>query len=204
MNGAQLCAAGDCIHLCLFGFSLCYHRNVEKKKAFIGSYVSPCSLCCGYSEAFNFASFFIKTSRSADWIHRHSTHHNLYAPPPFTWPWLVAAFSRRSWNPGWFHSFRTVLTLSDFVALQLCMCSPPQQFSNSCPLVFLFSSQQPHAPPTTSPSSVRRASTSPPLRAQLLFGQVLFLSFLLVTAALADAPSVDAPSLTLIRTPKCC
>lgn len=45
--------------------------------------------------------------------------------------------------------------------------------SNSCPLVFLFSPQQPHAPPTTSPSSVRRASTSPPLRAPLLFGQVL-------------------------------
>lgn len=42
-----------------------------------------------------------------------------------------------------------------------------------------FSSQQPHAPPTTSPSSVHRASTSPPLRAQLLSGQVLFfLSFL--------------------------
>lgn len=83
------------------------------------------------------------------------------------------------------------------------MRSPPQQFffSNSCPLVFLFSSQQPHAPPTTSPSSVRRASTSPPLRARLLFGQVLCLSF---SSRHRAAPLAEAPSITLIRTSKCC
>lgn len=44
-------------------------------------------------------------------------------------------------------------------------------------LTFLFSSQQPPAPPTTSPSSVRRASTSLP-KVPLHFGQVLGSSFL--------------------------
>lgn len=71
-------------------------------------------------------------------------------------------------------------TPSEAVALQLlhALSSATVFLSNSCPLVFLFSSQQPHAPPTTSPSSVRRASTSPPLRARLLFGQVLCLFLL--------------------------
>lgn len=42
-----------------------------------------------------------------------------------------------------------------------------------CLALSLSSSQQPPVHPTTSPSSVHRASTSPPLRAKPPFGQVL-------------------------------
>lgn len=135
------------------------------------------------------------------------THHGLHAPPPPTptWSWLVLAFMKRGlisqlgWNdPNSQRSRRPP-------AFACALLRNSFFFSNSCPLVFLFSSQQPHAPPTTSPSSVRRASTSPPLKARLLFGQVLCLSFSSGhRAALPGAALAEAPSITLIRTSKYC